>query len=470
MADLAPPGTAWAEDGKLRIAAEEMDNPETMVKANQSAQPESPGVRCDRRNTGLFEFTDAEAIRAKVMERQQTSRSSYKVTDMYHSTGIFQAIAKDARFENLTLGVICANAIWIAVDTDYNSADSLLDASPVFIAADVIFFAYFSIELFIRFCAFKRKTDCMKDGWFVFDTFLVTLYLLDPFIMAAVMSAMGGGALPGGSLPRLLRLARLSRLVRMLKALPELLIMVKGIGTATSSVSYTMFLLILATYVFAIALTQLSEDTEFGETFLHGVAESMYTLIIYCAFFDDLSVYADAVKAESTVCMIISVFYMVIAGITILNMLIGILCEVISAVAAEERESIAVDLVYARFEEIVDKLDEDKSKKISWVEFQKIMDMPEALAAFEEVKVDPEGVIDFAEDWFTDEKGQAVEINIGQFVEMVLELRMGKDVTMKDMMIQNKRFNTRFAEAMVMFESISQKVDKLAQIQMKNRR
>jgi hypothetical protein len=255
----------------------------------------------------------------------------------------------------------------------------------------------------------------------------------------------------------------------MLKALPELLIMVKGIGTATSSVSYTMFLLILATYVFAIALTQLSEDTEFGDTFLHGVAESMYTLVIYCAFFDDLSVYADAVKAESTVCMIISVVYMVIAGITILNMLIGVLCEVISAVAVEEREAIAVELVHSRFAAIVDRLDTDGSKKISWTEFQEIMDMPEALAAFDEVKVDPEGVLDFALDWFVDEHGQGKEINVTQFVEMILDLRMGKDVTMKDMMIQNKRFNARFAEAMAIFDSIAEKVDKLAKIQMQQR-
>jgi voltage-gated sodium channel len=450
---------------KLRSAAEDLNNPNAGATKPDG---ERSSTRA-RSSSGLFVFTDAEAIRAKVLERQRTSQITYKTTDMYHKEGFFQALARDTRFENLTLGVICLNAVWIAVDTDYNNSESLLDAGFVFILADVLFFAYFSLELFVRFCAFRRKLDCLKDGWFVFDSFLVTLYLFDPFIMAGVTAAMGGGALPGGSLPRLLRLARLSRLVRMLKALPELLIMVKGIGTATSSVSYTMFLLILATYVFAIALTQLSEDTEFGDTFLHGVAESMYTLVIYCAFFDDLSVYADAVKAESTVCMIISVVYMVIAGITILNMLIGVLCEVISAVAVEEREAIAVELVHSRFAAIVDRLDTDGSKKISWTEFQEIMDMPEALAAFDEVKVDPEGVLDFALDWFVDEHGQGKEINVTQFVEMILDLRMGKDVTMKDMMIQNKRFNARFAEAMAIFDSIAEKVDKLAKIQMQQR-
>merc|ERR1711865_11972 len=109
-----------------------------------------------------------------------------------------------------------------------------------------------SIELFIRFMAFKRKVCALRDPWFAFDTALVALYAFDPFAIG-IMTAVQGGS--GMDLPtsilRLFRLARLSRLTRMLRSLPELMIMIKGIVSATASVGYPMGLLLLVTYVFA---------------------------------------------------------------------------------------------------------------------------------------------------------------------------------------------------------------------------
>merc|ERR1719393_1085735 len=139
-----------------------------------------------------------------------------------------------------------------------NKAETINKAHAVFIAADCLFFGYFFVELLIRFLAFQNKCNCRKDGWFVFDTVLVTLYAFDPFTLGIVAAASGGQGL---NLPlavlRLCRLARLSRLVRMLRSLPELMIMIKGMVTATASVGYTLGLLILITYVFSIALRNL---------------------------------------------------------------------------------------------------------------------------------------------------------------------------------------------------------------------
>jgi len=290
----------------------------------------------------------------------------------------------------------------------------------VFVAADVLFFAYFSFELLVRFLAFKHKADCMNDGWFVFDTFLVLLYAFDPFVMAGIMAAIDGGSFDGGSLPRLLRLARLSRLVRMLKALPELLIMIKGMFTAAASVSYTLGLLVIVTYVFAIALTQLSRKEDdngelpfFHTFYLSGVSHSMYTLIIYGTFLDDLSVFADAVREDSTECVIVISVFIVLASMTIMNMLIGVLCEVITAVAEEERETIARENVLEQFGNIVKDEDVDNTGALSWTEFEKIVVRDDALKAFESVNVDAEGVLEFAPGWFIDqETGAPKEISL----------------------------------------------------------
>merc|ERR1719321_1937658 len=111
------------------------------------------------------------------------------------------------------------------------------------------------------------------------------MMVMETWILQIVMSASGpdgGSPLGNTAILRLFRLLRLSRLMRMLRSLPELMILIKGMATAMKSVAYVMALLVLITYVFAIAFTQLAVGTEsIGEDFFANIALSMYTLLIY---------------------------------------------------------------------------------------------------------------------------------------------------------------------------------------------
>merc|ERR1719359_1233722 len=84
----------------------------------------------------------------------------------------------------------------------------------------------------------------------------------------------GGGLNLPTSVLRLFRLARLSRLVRMLRSLPELMVMIKGMITATATVGYTLSLLILITYVFAIAFRNLVPAAKSDEECAAHASES----------------------------------------------------------------------------------------------------------------------------------------------------------------------------------------------------
>jgi len=136
-------------------------------------------------------------VSAKDMKDQLSKnlhKPKYDVEDYYWQDGFCQWLAKHQIFENITLSVITFNAAWMAVDTDENTADTLLDAKPIFIVVENFFCLYFAFEITIRFCAFKDKRRCLYDAWFVFDTFLVLLYAFDPFVMAGVIAAMDGGS------------------------------------------------------------------------------------------------------------------------------------------------------------------------------------------------------------------------------------------------------------------------------------
>jgi len=425
----------------------------------------------DTRQTGIFDFSSTEAIKERVRAAKRKP-PAYNVHDFYWETGCFQFLAKHPYFENTTLAIIVVNALWISIDTDGNTADTILTAKPIFVAADIMFFAYFSFELFVRFFAFKRKCSCLKDAWFVFDTTLVTLYAFDPFTIGLMAALSGGGGLdlPTAVL-RLFRLARLSRLVRMLRSLPELMVMIKGMVSAAASVGYTLGLLLLITYVFAIALRNLvppgEKETDIRVVYFSSVPEAMHNLIIFGTFLDALSDFILAVKEQSVPCFILTWVYISLASLTVMNMLIGVLCEVISAVAEEEKESMIVDKVNEKFGTIVKELDKNNDGTLCWEEFQQILDYPDALQALESVNVDAEGMVDMAEDFFFDD-GEPLAVTFEEFMEMVLDLRGGQQSTVKDIMGLGKRFNKKFLKVKsridcieTVTDDINQKLDQL---------
>ena len=90
----------------------------------------------------------------------------YNVAEFYHETGIAQAVARSQKFENFTLSVISFNSIWISIDSDNNTAVSLTDAQPVFIIAENFFCTFFTLELTVRFLAFRLKRKAFRDAWF----------------------------------------------------------------------------------------------------------------------------------------------------------------------------------------------------------------------------------------------------------------------------------------------------------------
>jgi hypothetical protein len=71
--------------------------------------------------------------------QSQMTKEDYKVTNYYWKTGYAQWIARSAIFDNLTLSIIGMNSIWIAIDMDYNSSETLFEAEPVFIVVENFF-------------------------------------------------------------------------------------------------------------------------------------------------------------------------------------------------------------------------------------------------------------------------------------------------------------------------------------------
>ncbi|CAE8616269.1 unnamed protein product [Polarella glacialis] len=366
----------------------------------------------------------------------------YEVSMYYHSTGCAQWLATNPRFESITLFVIGVNAIYMAIDSDENGAPTLLEAALVFQVFENFFCLYFSFEWLVRFLAFKRKLNGFKDPWFVFDSFLVGMMVAETWIMTAVLLLSGSGGSLGNTgvlrLARLLRLSRMARMARLLRAMPELLILVKGMTAAMRSVFLTLTLLAIFNYVFAIMFKQITAETEVGEEFFPTVGYAMQTLLLHGTLLDDLRSITDALIAESIPMALLFYFFVLVAALTVLNILIGVLCEVVSVVSATEKETIAVAFVSYTLQELIrnNDFDQNGDNLISREEFERLLEMPEATKALGGCGVDVIGLIDNLDFIFQADADDAdapeKQLTFAEFMALILDLWGSNIAKVKD--------------------------------------
>merc|ERR1719440_503230 len=185
-------------------------------------------------------------------------------------------------------------------------------------------------------------------------------------------------ALAQFSVMRLLRLLRISRMARLMKKVPELMIIIKGLIASFRSVSCTAVLQVLILYVWSILFV--SEYHEFGEDDDSDIAEmfgtmgkSMFSLFIYGTVLDDVTACTDTIRGtENNFMLSLFLVFILISSFTILNMLIGILCEVVSATAESEKLKAKENSCKEAITQLFDRLDQDANGSITEKEFMEM--------------------------------------------------------------------------------------------------
>eukprot|EP00931_Biecheleriopsis_adriatica_P102239 TRINITY_DN77234_c0_g1_i1.p1 TRINITY_DN77234_c0_g1~~TRINITY_DN77234_c0_g1_i1.p1 ORF type:complete len:850 (-),score=205.70 TRINITY_DN77234_c0_g1_i1:21-2570(-) len=381
-------------------------------------------------------FNDAEALKQKA--RQALCQPPYNVQDFYHTSGHAQMIARSVWFENITLAVVAINAIWISIDTDLNEAIVLIDAEPVFQLVEHSFCLFFVAELAIRFAAFEIKSKCLRDFWFVFDLFLVTLMVIEDWILSVVMLALGLRDLTAMAnintfrLVRLVKLLRLSRLAKVLRALPELVIIIKGIGFAARSVFVFLALWGVIIYVFAIVLRQLAKPNDvLAPQYFSSVPHSFSTLLLNGLLPDNAPLVND-LAAGDPIMWPIMVAFVLLVGVTIMYMLVGVLVDVIGVIATTEKEGLVVNNLAVRLRESMEMMGYDvDERQLGQYELSRLLVEPEICKVISDVGVDVVLLVDML-DLVYEEVSRVGGMTFENLVETILNMRGQNPATIKD--------------------------------------
>eukprot|EP00930_Biecheleria_cincta_P090011 TRINITY_DN7936_c0_g2_i1.p1 TRINITY_DN7936_c0_g2~~TRINITY_DN7936_c0_g2_i1.p1 ORF type:complete len:759 (+),score=148.15 TRINITY_DN7936_c0_g2_i1:75-2351(+) len=328
------------------LGAEKVRNAKSVRKPDKSEPPKKAA------------FADAEGLKKKA-RAALISKPVYNVFNCYHKNGVCQKIAKHSYFENCTMAFVCLNAVWLAVDTDNNPAPFLTSAEPIFVVAENLFCFYFFAELLIRFLAFEYKVNALKDSWFIFDLVLVLLMTAETWIAPLVITALDLDVTSGGmidistvKLVKLVKIMRLSRLAKLLRMMPELVIIMKGIGFASRSVSVFLLFWIVIIYMFAILLTELTREFDIGQQHFPGVLPSMNTLLLAGVIPDQTRIVNDLGDASWYLWPII-VAFVLLCSLTIMYMLVGVLVDVVGVIAASEKEAMTVQFIASSLRQLM---------------------------------------------------------------------------------------------------------------------
>jgi voltage-gated sodium channel len=433
------------EEAKLNDAVEVKMNDESLllqetggdIQIEQKKESGNSALEVFQQQPGLTSSSLNSLGRgATLVDMEVMSPKGVKVEKepIFKDGGFCVQVVESHTFHVMSVVMICANAVYIGVDQDWNKAKTLSDADWGFQLCDHVFCAFFFTELLIRFGAFRHKKQCLKDGWFMLDFAMVCMMVLESWIFTIVLAFVDGSAPSTGAvggIGRMFRLLRLTRISKLMHMVPELVTMVKAMISAIRAVHAALLILILLVYIFAIVMNVIiGEEPEVVDYFA-SVRDSMVTLVLSGVFLDDISGLARVVIAlgnvPSIVCLVI---FVLLSALTVMNMLIGVLCEVVLEVSAEEKEKRVKDKMQKTLLIMLQKLDEDNSGELSKAEVQAVICDPDAVEVMKDIQVDTQHLLDITEMLYTSEDST---LPISVIMSIVLSLRGRRAATMNDL-------------------------------------
>lgn len=230
------------------------------------------------------------------------------------------AIADSARFQNVILAVIVANAAVLGLQT-YDAIND--EIGGLLVALDGIFLGVFCVELAIRIGAYgRRPQDFFKEPWNVFDFVVIGAAFL-PFLRENAT---------------LLRLVRLFRVVRIVSVLPDLRVLVRGMVSSLAPIASLAALAVLVMYIYGMLgwiLFGQGDPERWGD-----IGDALLTLFVVMT----LESWPDIMGAAQEItpwAWLYFVSYVLVASFLIINVVIAIIITAVEEAHQEEREEAA---------------------------------------------------------------------------------------------------------------------------------
>jgi len=150
--------------------------------------------------------------------------------------------------------------------------------------------------------------------------------------------------------------------------------------------------------------------------------------------FSDQEQFINKLLSASVFYYVFVLFYMVLGSLTVMNMLIGVICEVVSVVAQGESDELLTKELKEKVLGIQAAIKDEGSDMVSEENFEHLMHNQDALQSLDDVGVDVVALVEFADFIFRDKK----ELPLSEFIATVLQFRGSNNATVKDIVDMRK--------------------------------
>lgn len=221
------------------------------------------------------DFDEAdEKIRYDADEKIKRARSlaaDHRLTAEFYfseddTAGFLKRFARSVQFELLAGSVLVTNAMMLGVQVEVQHANAPKQVDAFFQALNVIYMAFFALELALRINAASVREFWVSGDWqwAWFDT-IVTLTTILEVIFDLVSSRGKEASLSFARLLRIIRVLRVIRLFGLVRWCRPLRLLISAIFVTFKSVGWALLLLAMIMYIFAIIFTVNVRDFASGE-------------------------------------------------------------------------------------------------------------------------------------------------------------------------------------------------------------
>ena len=220
----------------------------------------------------------------------------------------FYKIKEHKLFQNIVIFVIILSAFLVGAST-FEISDSLIS---IFKIMDLLITLFFIFEIIIRYIAEPSKKDFFKNGWNIFDTIIVLVSVIPVGPDSSIL---------------LLRLMRIFRVLRLISAVPELKELIEALLQSIKRVFYVSLLLFIILYIYASFGSILFSEDDPERWKDLGISMITLVQVLTLSSWEQVMLPIQKIYWWS---WIYFYSFVAIGSITILNLIIAVLVDVIT--------------------------------------------------------------------------------------------------------------------------------------------
>jgi hypothetical protein len=253
-----------------------------------------------------------------------TSNNS-NTTSSSSSNRIYQYRQQIGKFVNhpyiqgMIIVFITINALMLGLAT-CNFVKENSKVNYIFDSTDTIFLIIFTIELLLQFI--YLGIYLLKDPWLIFDFILITSsWIFQDFTI--------------------IRSFRIFRTLRLITRISVMRNLVLALFSVIPRMIAIFLLLTLVSYIFAVMMTQLWKDLYIdghtGDIDYFGRIDNTFLTLFQIMTLDAWSDVARQVMMVYTWGWLPIIFYIIIAGFVVVNLVIAVICDAVSALQEDDK-------------------------------------------------------------------------------------------------------------------------------------